>query len=121
MHTDRDVRSQQDAAIGPLRHGLDNSFDVGKTMNTSNDRLDGKRSGSVLKWPIEKSGGRVIRIVDHRNMRNIWCDLFERLQHLADAREFKNRKSSDVTTRSGKTFHPASFDRRNAARDDDRN
>src|SRR6266567_799905 len=112
MHTDRDVGSQQDAAIGPLRHGLDNSFDVGKTVDTSDGRLNGERSGSVLKWPIEKSCGRVIRIVDHRYMRNIWRNLFERLQHLADDREFKKGKSSDVAARPGQTFHPASFDRR---------
>ena len=58
---------------------------------------------------IEKSCARVIRIVDHRNMRNIWCNLFERLQHLADDREFKDGKSSDVATRVGPDFSPSLF------------
>src|SRR5215467_10171998 len=121
MRTERDVEGEKNAAIGSLRHGFDSSFDVGKTMDVRDDRLDGKRSGSILKCPPEESCSRVIRIVDHRNMRNIWRNFFKRLQHIADNREFGLGKSSDVATRPGEAFHPASFDWIGTPGDDDRN
>ena len=70
-YPDRDVRSEQDAAVGLLRQGLDDAFDVGKTMETGNDRLDAQRPGRRLKWATIFSCGRVIGIVDHRNMRDV--------------------------------------------------
>src|SRR5215510_4442117 len=121
MRSERDVEGEKNSAIGSRRHGLDSSFDVGKTMDVRDDRLDGKRSGSILKCPPEESCSRVIRIVYHCNMRNIWRNFFERLQHIADNRKFSLGKSSDVATRPGKAFHPASFDRIGTAWDDDRN
>src|SRR5262250_2524340 len=121
MRTERDVEGEKNAAIGSRRHGLDSPFDVGKTMDMRDDRLDGKRSGSILKRPPAESCSRVIRIVDHRNMRHIWRNFFKRLQHIADNREFSLGKSSDVATRPGKAFHPASSDRIGTTWDNDRN
>src|SRR5262249_58191383 len=53
-----------------------------QTMDVRDDRLDGKRSGHIFKCPPVESSSRVIRIVDHRNVRNIWRNFFERLQPL---------------------------------------
>jgi hypothetical protein len=81
-----DIQGDKNAAIG-LRRRRYGALDVRKSVNVGDDRLDAERAGSGFKRAGIKGAAGVVWVINHRNVRHVGRNLFERLQHLADDRE----------------------------------
>ena len=108
-------------AVVLLCYGLCSAFDIGKSVNVDNRRFDTKRPGGVFKRTDKDSSNRVIRIIDHRDVCKVRCNLFERLQLFADDRSLHDREAGDIAARMGKALNVAPSDWFSAAWNDDRN
>jgi hypothetical protein len=82
--------------------------------------LSRPRTSAHFRLPLIEGGIRIVGIENHSNTRGAGRDLLHDLQPLAEDREFKNRKSRDVSPGSRKALRNACFERITGSRYDDR-
>jgi len=76
---DSRIQGDKNATVLLPCYGLRSAFDIGKSVNVDNRRFDAKRPGGIFKPTAGDSSGRIIRIIDHRDVCKVRCNLFERL------------------------------------------
>src|SRR5262249_6200106 len=105
---ERYIQWNKNSSISICRCACYRLLNVRKCVDFGSCSLDTERAGPIFKRTGEGGSGRIVGIVDHGDMSEMWGYLLQCLQLLADDRKFHDGEAGDVATGASETFHVAS-------------